>query len=425
MGILSGFIGGAARATGEIANQRIARYTAEELQRQRDLIDQEREKRIEEAQMAREGRAIAQRDKERTDTVSRIDAEAGRIADAEIGKQRGLIYSKQELLEQTPEWQDQTEQELASKRQSIASDHNTRFAASVNTGDTSQKEAQAYFDSSRRIELAEKQQEVANANAAMRDATERYKADLRAKSDEAKDATNNKRLDVMLSSIRGGSNGKVDKVMSLLEGTRKSLNGESDRLSDLMKSELKGVENDPAAQAKIREEYKPKFDQLNLQQKNLNDDFNSVRQRFGLPVREDSKPSSSQSGDDPFAAAFAEKLKEVQGAKKPQGQSQNNPATTNPTGLIDPPRAKIDTAARDASIARMNTLSGSSNNRSTIITKKEEEISSNLQDKISQIQRGMSRDEKFKLFTWFDENGGYMTPAQLKQVRDAKLKAGM
>ena len=420
MGILSGFIGGAARATGEIANQRIARYTAEELQRQRDLMDQERERRIEEAQIAREGRVVAQRDKDRTDTVKRIDNESMRIADAETEKASGLIYSKQHLLEQTPEWQEKTDQELASKRQSIASNADTRFQAAVNTGDISAKDAQVLLDSKSRIEAADRQQGIAAKNAEMRDATERYKADLKAKSDEMKDATANKRIETLFLKMQGGG-GSDKEVMGFLRETRMSLNDESKRLSDQMKSELEDVKYDPDAAAKVKAQYKPKFDELEKQQKRNAADLDVVRTKFGLPKDESVKEPQAATSD-PLAAAFAALAKQKSGAgNTPAPAAESAPA---PSGLIAPRKA-VDTSARDAEIARMNTLSGTSSNRTAVISKKREEVASNFDDKLSLIKRGMTRDEAFKVSTWFDENSGYMTPAQLKQVREAKSRVGM
>jgi hypothetical protein len=294
MGILAGFIGGAARATGQIADQRIARYTAEEIQRQRDLMDQERERRIEEAQIAREGRAVAQRDKERTDTVARIDNESQNIAKKTVDSESGLIYSKQHLLEQTPEWQEQTDKALELKRQSIASNADTRFQAAINTGDISAKDAQVLLDSRMRIEAADRQQGLAAKNAEMRDATERYKADLKAKSDEAKDATANKRLEVMFSSISGGGSGGTKELMGILRETRGSLNDESKRLNDQMRSELEDAKYDPDAAARIKAQYKPKFDDLEKQQKRNAADLDFARTKFGLP--KDEPDSSVQSG---------------------------------------------------------------------------------------------------------------------------------
>ena len=48
MGLLSGFVGGVANATGQVADQRISRYTAEMVAAQRDLVEQAKEQRIEE-----------------------------------------------------------------------------------------------------------------------------------------------------------------------------------------------------------------------------------------------------------------------------------------------------------------------------------------------------------------------------------------
>ena len=48
MGLLSGFVGGVANATGQVADQRIIRYTAEMVAAQRDAVEQAKERRIEE-----------------------------------------------------------------------------------------------------------------------------------------------------------------------------------------------------------------------------------------------------------------------------------------------------------------------------------------------------------------------------------------
>lgn len=430
MGILAGFIGGASRAAGEIANQRIARYTAEELARQRDLMDQEREKRIEEAQIARENRAVSQRDKDRTDMVKRIDGETSRIADAEIAKQQGLIFQKDAAPSLTPERLDEIDRELAAKRESIISDQNTRFKASVNTGDTSQKEAQAFFDSTRRLDQAEKHNTDAAKNAEMRDATQRYIADLRDKDAERKDATANRRIEALIRNANGNGGNKDKDVLSFLSETRKALTSESNRLQEAMNGELASVKFDPDAQAKIRAEYKPKFNDIEIQQKKMAADFNFARQKLGLPKEEESKSSPTESKD-PLAAGIEAKLKELRAQKSPQSQSQiadpGSPTASTPAGrggLISP-KPTVDTSARDAEIARMNSLSGSSSNRANTLSKKQDEIATSFDDKLSQIKPGMARQEAFKVLSWFDENSGYMTPAQLKQVRDAKRAAGM
>jgi hypothetical protein len=410
MGILAGFVGGAARATGEIANQRIARYTAEELQRQRDQMDQERDKRIEEAQIARENRAVAQREKDRTDTIGRIDAEAGRIAESTVAAKRGLI--DQGIVDKTswtPEQQAVVEQSLASDRQSISADVETKYKASVNTGDTSMQNAALMEKQERRLDQQDKkndaQTEFNNRRLTMQDEW-------------------NKRQDAIRNRLADIQEGRANRAEKKYDTQMEKAELNSTRLS--LQSVLKDIatQEDKLQFQMANQNISPEQQKIIVSKMEALDEDRINARNYLLELGGIKKDKAAPK-DDPFASAFAEKLKEVQGAKKSQGQSQSNPATASPTGLIDSPRAKIDTAARDADIARMNTLSGSSNNRSTIITKKEEEISSNLQDKISQIQRGMSRDEKFKLFTWCDENGGYMTPAQLKQVRDAKLKAGM
>lgn len=163
MGILSGFIGGAARATGEIANQRIARYTAEELQRQRDLMDQERERRIEEAQIARENRAVAQREKDRTDMNSRVDAETARIADSTVAAKRALI--NEGIVDKnswTPEQQKVVDDALAAERKGLINDIDTRYKASVNTGDTSLQNAALMDKQEKRLEMQQQKNDEQN-----------------------------------------------------------------------------------------------------------------------------------------------------------------------------------------------------------------------------------------------------------------------
>ena len=163
MGILSGFIGGAARATGEIANQRIARYTAEELQRQRDLMDQERERRIEEAQIAREGRVVAQREKDRTDMNSRVDAETVRIADSTVAAKRSLI--NEGIVDKnswTPEQQKVVDDALAAERKGLINDIDTRYKASVNTGDTSLQNTALMDKQEKRLDMQQQKNDEQN-----------------------------------------------------------------------------------------------------------------------------------------------------------------------------------------------------------------------------------------------------------------------
>ena len=407
MGILSGFIGGAARATGEIANQRIARYTAEEMARQRDLMDQEREKRIEEAQIAREGRVVAQHDKDRTDTVKRIDAETRRIVDTAITAKRGLIESGiQDRSSWTPEQQAVVDQSLAADRQGLINDIDTRYKASVNTGDTSLQNAALMEKQDRRLDVTEKKNDEATAfnkeRLIMQDEWNKRQDNIRnrlASVQESRANRTEKKYDVQMEKA------ELQSTRLSLQSVLKDIATQEDKLQVQLSSPTM---TDPEQQ-KIMLKKMEDLDALRVESRNYLLDLAGVKKE---------KPAAT---NDPFDAKVDAKLEAIRKGNAPQTQLNTSTGESAPA----PSGRKIDTSARDADIARMNKLSGSSGNRESIITKKQEEISSNFEDKLSKIKGGMTRDEKFKLLTWFDENGGYMTPAQLKQVREAKSRAGM
>jgi len=89
MGVLSGFIGGAAKAGGEIAEQRISRYSAEMLAAQRDAADQAKEIRIEEMYNRRDK---TNRENAVADEQAAYDKQQGRIpTERAAAIQQGLV----------------------------------------------------------------------------------------------------------------------------------------------------------------------------------------------------------------------------------------------------------------------------------------------------------------------------------------------
>ena len=76
MGMLRGFVGGVAKATGQVADQRISRYSAEMIAEQRDLAEQAKELRIEEMYNRRDA---ANRTNAVTDEAARFKVQQDRL----------------------------------------------------------------------------------------------------------------------------------------------------------------------------------------------------------------------------------------------------------------------------------------------------------------------------------------------------------
>ncbi len=118
----------------------------------------------------------------------------------------------------------------------------------------------------------------------------------------AKEATANKRLEAILSKSSGSGGNKSEKVMTFMNGQIRQLNSEADDLASQLRADLKSSEfASPEEQKAIRDNYAPRQEALATQRKQLNADFQSLRERFDLPP---AKTEPAKEAKDPKAAGI-------------------------------------------------------------------------------------------------------------------------
>jgi hypothetical protein len=242
------------------------------------------EARAESRTIAGEKRKVDMADTERTKQTQRIDAKAGELAEGAVSAKRGLVQSGiADPNAWTPEQQAVVDQSLALDKGKIAADPETRISAAISTGDIDPTKAATIHRDDRRLDASEKATAAKERQAEMRDATQRYIADLR-------HADSQKRLDVLIAKTGAGKDG-VREALSFVDGVRKELTSESQNLRQLMQAELKD-ELDPDVRKRVQEEYKPKFADIERKRAQIDQDYNALRGRVGLPERaaEPTKP---------------------------------------------------------------------------------------------------------------------------------------
>lgn len=258
------------------------------------------ENRAEGRTIAAENRKTAAADKARTDQVLRVDAKTGEIADAEVGRKRGLVEAGiADRSAWTPEHQAAVDQSLTLDREEIASDPETRIKAAAATGDLSLKDQATLHRDDRRLDAADRKTAAAERTAEMRDATQRYIAELRDKQQSA-------RLEALIAKTGKDTDG-VKEALSVIDGARKDLANDATILKSLYATELK--DKSRSEQARIAAEYKAKFDSIDEQRRQLDADYDSLRSKVGLPPRQplrgtpkDPPPAAQQPAGKPSAA---------------------------------------------------------------------------------------------------------------------------
>lgn len=272
----------------------VAGYAAGEMFAKGALMDQQSELETQKAlrlaefqeQMAARGDrrklALAEESAERSRTgqVARIDAKAGELADSAVGEKRGLIdagIADRSLW--TAEQQATVDQSLANDRKALVNDPATKTRAAMATGDISPKDAAAIERDERRLDATDKATSARERAAEMRDATQRYIADLRHEDSQ-------KRLDVLISKI-GAKDAKdrPTEAIKFIDGLRKELADDARDTRTLLKEELASDKymDDDKKQA-IRDKYEPKLADIDRKRTQLEKDFNSLRERVGLPA---------------------------------------------------------------------------------------------------------------------------------------------
>lgn len=237
---------------------------------------------------------------ERADQVGRIDSAAGKIADEAVSAKRGIVAAGIADKEAwTPEQQAAVDQSLTLDRNSIAADPETRIKAGIATGDISPEKAATIERDDRRLTATERATAAKERLAEMRDATQRYIAELRHEDSQ-------KRLDALIAKTGKDTDG-VKEALSVIDGARKDLANEATNLKSLYATELK--DKSRSEQARIAAEYKAKFDSIDEQRRQLDADYDSLRSKVGLPPRQplratpkDPPPAAQQPAGKPSAA---------------------------------------------------------------------------------------------------------------------------
>lgn len=144
-----------------------------------------------------------------------------------------------------------------------------------------------------------------------RDATQRYLGELRADTSEKNAQA---RLEALVKNSGGGSNGTKE-ALSFIDGARKELANDASSLKALYTAEIDAV-GAPSKIPAIKAAYQPKFDAIDVKRKQIESDFNNLREKVGLP------PAKSAAQESPAATATA----------KPTAAA----ATAKPAGLSAP-----------------------------------------------------------------------------------------
>jgi hypothetical protein len=105
-----------------------------------------------------------------------------------------------------------------------------------------------------------------------------------------------------------------------------------------------------------------------------------------------------------------------------QGSSQAQAAA--PTSLLTT-RGGLNIAEENKKIALMNQLSGADRSRrASVIQAATYNVNKDLPAQLATIKPGASRADRQNFSNWYDNNSGYMTRAQIIQIRNARLAAG-
>lgn len=230
-----------------------------------------------------------QAEQSRADRVTRVDARVGEIAEAEVSGKRGIVQAGiADPAAWTAEQQGAVDQSLALDRKGLMDDPETRLKASVQTGDTDPKDYAAHRSAERRTDVSEKRvdasdraTEARERSATLAAASREYTAQLREETAQMREENRAKRLE----SVVKGSGGTRE-ALAFLEGQRKELASDAQNLRQLYQAEIKGMLGE--RKAAIDAAYAPKFAEIERKRTLVEQDYNSMRERVGLPARTDS-----------------------------------------------------------------------------------------------------------------------------------------
>jgi hypothetical protein len=116
------------------------------------------------------------------------------------------------------------------------------------------------------------------------------------------------KLEAAINKANGGNKDQTNKEMlSLLDGMRKDIASESADVKNSMKAEINGLGKfaEPDEVKKITDAYAPKLEAMNKRRKQIQKDFNVVRERIGLPPINDGNEDSAESNAKPATESDA------------------------------------------------------------------------------------------------------------------------
>lgn len=269
--------------------------------------------------------------RERTAQTERIDAAAGRLAEVEVGKKRGIIASNiADPTAWTPEQQAAVDQSLALDKQSAVADPKLRTQAAIQTGDIDPKTAATLT-----------QKDDAALYKAM---WEQSKEDGRNQRADARIAaqqeSSDKRLAYLFAALekRGDRKAGADtakEALQFLEGSRKEIQSEAQNTRALYQAQLKDASR--SERAKIEADFAPKFAEIERKRNEIEEDYGHVRERVGLPARTP-KPAAPNPAPAPSPApgspkpAAGQPLPSLPAGARKIGTSGGKPVYETPDG---------------------------------------------------------------------------------------------
>lgn len=268
----------------------------------------------------------------RTDMAARVSGAAGAIADRAVGAKRGLIEGGiADRSTWTPEQQAAVDQSVGLDRAALAEDPDVRTAAAVQTGDIDPKTAAGLDIQGKKAAAAERaaaaKMDLEDRKLASREKIEQDRMDQRDRLAAQQADLQEKRIGAMLARV-GGAGSRDDKqkaVMNYLDGRRKELADDAANTKALYAAAVKDVSS--KRRAEIDAEFKSKLDAIDEKRRQVEDDYDAMREGLGLPAKRSAAqppaaaPSTAPASSPAQAPAAAPKASSPIG-KLPEGARQ-------------------------------------------------------------------------------------------------------
>lgn len=244
-------------------------------------------------------------EEQRTAQVARIDEKSAEIAESSLAPKRGLIESGiVDRSNWTPEQQAAVDQSLAMDKKQALVDPKTRTAAAIATGDISPEKAAVIERDDRRLDAAEKTAALKERLEMLREEGRNDRFDKteegRAARAERSAELQQKRLDVMMelgtrrleqAGRKSDEAATTKEVLSFLDGSRKEVQSDAQNLRQLYQAEIKDASR--TKRQEIDATYAPKFAEVERKRELIEQDYNSVREKVGLPARAAATPKDA------------------------------------------------------------------------------------------------------------------------------------